>query len=175
MERSEYDSFVRKFKNLSHHGRNATLIMKTKSGKTTLNLQVVLEPRPEQGHQVLALPQHQHPRNSRNSPSQVRRRQKLATARKVAADKAIAEISEEELALLKLAEEAEVRAKAADAVTTASDPHEGGNQPEDLEKNLEEDVLDEMCSDQEYFRPQPTLPEFRRTPSQNGGLTLEGF
>ena len=74
--------------------------------------------------------------------------------------------------MLKLAEETEVRAKAVDAVITPSDVHERrGGKSEDLE----EDVLDEMCSDQEYFRPQPTLPEFRRTPSQNGGLTLEGF
>ena len=32
-----------------------------------------------------------------------------------------------------------------------------------------------MCPDQEYFHPQPRTQEFSRTPSQNGGLTLEGF
>ena len=81
---------------------------------------------------------------------------------KVSAEKAPAEISGE----------TEVRDKAVDAVTTPSDVHERrGGKSEDLE----EAVVDVMCSDQEYFRPQPTLPEFRRTPSQNGGLTLDGF
>ena len=45
-----------------------------------------------------------------------KKRRKQAAARKVAAEKATAELSEEEHALLELAEEVDVRAKVADAL-----------------------------------------------------------
>ena len=97
--------------------------MNTACGKPTLILHVVLKPRPEQSQQGLSHPhpQHQQNRHTRNGPSQIKRRHRRATARKVAAKKATTEVSEEEQAVLKLAEETEHRSKAKEVVTIKSE------------------------------------------------------
>ena len=94
---SELDSFVLKFKNLCLARSNANLTMKTHAGKVTVCLQVELDGLP---------PPPQMPLKTRNGPSQQKRRENRATARKVAAEKAVAEVTPEEAAVLVLAEEA---------------------------------------------------------------------
>ena len=73
MAMSEIDSFVVKFKNLWHSGRNATLTIKSKAGKAEVTLQAELGDAP---HPPAQLPNHH--RVSRNGPARQRRRQRRA-------------------------------------------------------------------------------------------------
>ena len=107
---TELDSFVLKFKNLCLARSNANLTMKTIAGKVTVCLQVELDGLP-------LPPQHQLPLKTRSGPSQQNRREKRAIARKVAAEKAVAEVTPEEAAVLILAEKATLGATAGGVVT----------------------------------------------------------
>ena len=83
--------------------------MKTNAGKKTICLQVELDGLPPQQHQLLS--------KTRNGPSQQKQCEKRATARKVAAAKAVAEVTPEEAAVLILAEKAALGATAGGVVT----------------------------------------------------------
>jgi hypothetical protein len=99
---TELDSFVQKFKNLCHSGRNPNLIMKSEAGKVSVSLQVDLH-----------LPSFQQvpSRSRRNGPSTQRRRERRAAERKADTEEAAADIAPEEADLLLLAE---IAAKATD-------------------------------------------------------------
>ena len=86
----ELKSFVTKFAELWHSGRNASLALECGAGEATINLQLRLGSHPLH----LQQPQHyqgpQHHLERRVGPSRLRRRARRAQAREVAAEQAAA-------------------------------------------------------------------------------------
>ena len=99
----EVDSFVKKFKILCQAGRNASLTLSSNAGKAVLNLRVDLGVLQEQDPH----PPHHPSTRSRNGPSQQRRRDRRAAARKATSEQAEAVLSLEERQVLREAEKAE--------------------------------------------------------------------
>ena len=84
----ELKSFVTKFADLWHSGKNASLSLECDNGEATINLQLRL------GSHPLQQPQHhqgsQHRLERRAGPSRLRRRARRAQARELAAERAAA-------------------------------------------------------------------------------------
>ena len=137
---SEIDSFIFKFRNLVHSGRNANLTLESKAGKVSVKLDVDLGclPVPPQYHRQ---PPPQFHR-TRNGASYQRRRQNRADARAKAAEEAVQDVSVEEaevLDLAKAAEEASMHARIA-----------GKESAEKAPVDTFEELSDEVCPDIEY-------------------------
>ena len=97
MADSEINSFVRKFKALCQLGRSAKLTLSSNAGKATLHLQVdlgVLSQEPP--------PLHPPPKEARNGPARLRRREKRAAARVVHAEEALTLEEKEQLTTKKI-------------------------------------------------------------------------
>ena len=133
---SEIDSFIFKFKNLAHSGRDANLSFESKAGKVLIKLDVDLGRLPAPP-QVLCQPPPHLPR-TRNGPSYQRRREKRAEARFKAAKEAAKDLSVEEAEVLHLAEEAF--------------KHVNSDIKESVEESPKDTNLsDEVCPDNEYL------------------------
>ena len=125
-----------KFQNLCRSGKSANLHFTSSTGKVFANLSVQVGELsgPAQSSPVL-----QGAPVSRNGPSQVRRRQKRAEARRVFAEEAMKELSAEEVSVLKKAEKVEkdtTRKGCGEAIKEA--------------ENAYQEVADEICSDAAY-------------------------
>ena len=81
MTQLELDSFYVKFKNLLRAGKDASLTIKSESGRAVVSLSVDL------GH-VFSEPGLHHPQQPRNGPGRQRRREKRAANRKWDAENA---------------------------------------------------------------------------------------
>jgi hypothetical protein len=138
---SEIDSFIFKFRNLTHSGRDANLTFVSKAGKVSVKLDVDLGsfPVPPRYHHQ---PSPQIPR-TRNGASYQRRLLKRAEARIKAAEEASKEISVEEAEILAVAEEAFVQANNGVEETAGEAPLRHNDV---IAKPLE----DEVCPDKEY-------------------------
>ena len=138
---SEIDSFIFKFRNLTHSGRDANLTFVSKAGKVSVKLDVDLGsfPVPPRYHHQ---PSPQIPR-TRNGASYQRRLLKRAEARIKAAEEASKEISVEEAEILAVAEEAFVQANNGVEETAGEAPVRHNDV---IAKPLE----DEVCPDKEY-------------------------
>ena len=108
---SEIDSFVFKFRNLTHSGRDANLTFVSIAGKVSVKLHVNLGrfPVPPRYHRQPLPPQNPQTRNGASASYQ-RRLLKRAEARIKAAEEAAKEISVEEAEIIDLDEEAFVQA-----------------------------------------------------------------
>ena len=148
MEQYEIDSFISKFQNLCHAGRNANLTFTSKAGKAIVNLSVELgslhPPAPIQRNQ----PPRNFPHHPRNGPSHQRRRQKRAEARRVTAEEATHELSNEEAEILELAEEA-YRESKVDKEASEIVAEEAKDITGRAEK-VSEEPIDELCPDNVY-------------------------
>ena len=82
MAQLEIDSFYVKFKNLLRAERDATLTIKSDSGRAFVTLCVDL------GHVLSDPGQQQHQQKPRNGPARQRRREKRAATRELAAEEA---------------------------------------------------------------------------------------
>ena len=128
----EMASFVIKFQHLCRAGKDASLSLTSKTGKVSVNLTVELGENQNQP----PFPQTFIPRRHRNGPSQVRRRNKRAEARKTFAEKASEEVSTEEADILNPAQVAE----------------EGNSSGRVLEDaDVLKEVTDAICPDTAYI------------------------
>ena len=85
----EIHSFVNKFLNLCHSGKNADLTLKCKNGKTVINLQLDLDSCPPDAYPHTTPPSHParaRPPYARPSPSRMRRTARRARARNDSAE-----------------------------------------------------------------------------------------
>ena len=85
----EIHSFVNKFLNLCHSGKNADLTLKCKNGKTVINLQLDLDSCPPDAYPHTPPPSHPakaRPPYARPSPSRMRRTARRARARNDSAE-----------------------------------------------------------------------------------------
>ena len=130
----EIASFIFKFQNLCHEGKEAKLSFSSKNGKAIVNLNVQLGsiPLPPQVHHPYPsqIPNHLF----RNGASRERRRRKRAEAQRIAAVGAARELSAKDAEVLKLAEQAENEKdeEVVEVVETA---------------NVFQEPIDEICSD----------------------------
>ena len=141
---SEIDSFIFKFRNLTHSGRDANLTFVSKAGKVSVKLDVDLGsfPVPPRYHRQSLPPQIPQARNGASTSYQ-RRLLKQAEAKSKAAEEAPKDISVEEAEIIDLAEEAFVQAKNGveeSAGEAALRPTVNNAKP----------LEDEVCPDKEY-------------------------
>ena len=108
MANIEIDSFVRKFKTLCQLGRSANLTLSSNAGKASLHLRVDLG--------VLSQESPPPPKQTRNGPARLRRREKRAAACRANAKEAEATLTAEEREVLEWAEKAKTKAVAEKAI-----------------------------------------------------------
>ena len=140
---SEIDSFILKFRNLVHSGRNANLTFESKAGKVIIKFDVDLGRLPVVP-QYSSQPPSYRPR-TRNGPSYQRRREKRAEARVKAAEEAARDLSAEEAEVLHLAEEA-FKHVDSDAKERAEEAPKDTTKP-----GIIDNLSDEVCPDKEYL------------------------
>ena len=185
----QMDSFVKKFKILCQAGRNASLTLSSNAGKAVLNLRVDLGVLEEQDPH----PPHHPSTRSRNGPSQQRRRDRRAAARKATSEQAEAVLSLEERQVLREAEKAEanhdaekaeanVNAVKANIVTEVKVTEEvKENAVDKVQKDTEKVVhngpegeadlvVDEFCSNESYNLDKTNSATSQSAPRPSRGL-----
>ena len=134
---SEIDSFICKFRNLLHSGRNARLEIKSESGKATVNLSAEVEIPAKQSYQP------------RNIPARQRRRDRRAAARAEAVDtEAAADAATEDVAAAQVEKDVEARAAIASDVTIGN-KFKDAVEATDLEAGTAFEPADEMTKEAE--------------------------
>ena len=134
---------MRKFKTLCHLGRSTNLTLSSNAGKVLVNLRVDLGVLP---HEVLGHP----PKQSRNGPSQLRRRERRAAARKADAEEAEVNLTFEEKEVLKLAAKAEEKSVTEQVIMSTGLEAKKTTQVEKVTATSVKEVPDEFCLDSEY-------------------------
>ena len=151
MANIEIDSFVRKFKTLCQLGRSANLTLSSNAGKASLHLRVDLG--------VLSQESPPPPKQTRNGPARLRRREKRAAARKANAEEAEATLTAEEREVLEWAEKAKTKAVAEKAIVPVEESTDvEPKKTEQVEKETQTsavEVTDELCKDSEYGSKSP--------------------